>query len=42
MAYMTNAQRAMLKDQGYVAIEDLLDPQRDLDPLIDEYKVILD
>src|SRR5688572_19215087 len=30
------------EDQGYVLIEDLLDPVRDLDPVVREYEAVLE
>lgn len=30
------------KNQGYVVVENVLDPERDLQPVIDEYSIILD
>ena len=42
MAKLTNAQIAQFDEEGYLAIEDVLNPQQDLDPVIEEYSVILD
>jgi phytanoyl-CoA hydroxylase len=42
MAYLSNAQVAQFEEQGYLAVDNLFDPQRDLEPIIEEYKGVLD
>lgn len=42
MTYLTEAQVAQFEAQGYLLVEGLLDPQQDLDPIIEEYKGVLD
>lgn len=42
MAHLTDAQIAQFEEQGYWVVEDLLDPAEDLDPIIEEYKGVLD
>ena len=42
VAKLTNAQIAQFDEEGYLVIEDVLNPQQDLDPVIEEYSVILD
>lgn len=39
---LTQAQVDQFHEEGYLKVEGLLDPQSDLDPIIDEYKVVLD
>lgn len=41
-AAATRVNTEHFKDQGYVLIEDLLDPVRDLDPVVREYESVLD
>lgn len=42
MAYLTTEQRAQFDEEGYAVVEDLFDPERDLDPVIAEYEGVLD
>ena len=42
MAYLTPQQVAQFEEQGYLIVEGLLNPSEDLDPIIDEYKEVLD
>ncbi len=42
MAHLSNAQVALFEEQGYLVVEDLFDPQDDLDPIIEEYKGVLE
>ena len=42
MAYLTAEQVAQFQDEGYLVVDNLLDPERDLDPVIAEYEVVLD
>ncbi len=42
MASLTAAQVAQFERDGYLVIEDLFDPVADLDPIIEEYKGVLD
>lgn len=42
MAALTTEQIARMQHEGYVVVEDLLDPERDLKPIIDEYAGVLD
>ena len=42
MAHLTAAQIAQFHEQGYLIVEDLFDPVEDLDPIIEEYKGVLD
>ena len=42
MAYLSKAQVAQFEEQGYLAVDDLFDPQKDLEPIIEEYKGVLD
>ncbi len=42
MAYLTAEQVAQFEREGYLVVEDLLDPERDLDPIIAEYEGVLD
>ena len=41
MAGLTPQQVAQFEDQGYLVVEQLFDPQADLDPIIEEYKGVL-
>ena len=42
MAHLTEAQVAQFKEEGYLVVEDVLDPEQDLDPVIEEYADVLD
>jgi ectoine hydroxylase-related dioxygenase (phytanoyl-CoA dioxygenase family) len=42
MAYLTAEQVAQFERDGYLVVGDLLDPERDLDPIIAEYEGVLD
>jgi len=42
MASLTEAQVAQFEEEGYLLVEGLLDPAEDLDPVIEEYKGVLD
>ena len=42
MPGLTESQIAQFTDAGYLVIEDVLDPLQDLDPVVEEYTVILD
>lgn len=42
MAFLTQTQVAQFREEGYLVIEDLLDPREDLDPIIAEYTAVLD
>ena len=42
MAHLTQAQVAYFEQQGYLVVEDLFDPEQDLDPVIEEYGSVLD
>jgi ectoine hydroxylase-related dioxygenase (phytanoyl-CoA dioxygenase family) len=42
MTYLTEAQLSQFKEQGYLLVKDVLDPKEDLDPIIEEYKGVLD
>ena len=42
MGALSDAQVAQFEEQGYLALEDVLDPRQDLDPVIEEYSLILD
>jgi len=42
MSLITPAQMTQFEEQGYLLVKGLLDPQRDLDPIIDEYATVLD
>src|SRR3954465_14206999 len=39
---LTSEQIAHFRDEGYVVVEGLLDPERDLTPVIEEYAGVLD
>jgi phytanoyl-CoA hydroxylase len=39
---LTHEQVARFQDEGYLVVEDLLDPVADLDPVIAEYETVLD
>ena len=42
MESLTSEQIAHFRDEGYVVVEGLLDPERDLNPVIEEYAGVLD
>ncbi len=42
MGSLTQAQVEQFRREGYLLVENLFDPAEDLDPLIEEYKVVLD
>jgi phytanoyl-CoA hydroxylase len=42
MAFLTAEQVAQFEEDGYLIVEDLFDPVADLDPIIEEYKGVLD
>jgi len=42
VAYLTGGQVNQFEEQGYVVVEGLLDPEADLDPIIEEYRGVLD
>ncbi|GIV80248.1 MAG: hypothetical protein KatS3mg050_4642 [Litorilinea sp.] len=42
MTFLTQEQVQQFEDQGYLLVEGLLDPVADLDPIIEEYKGVLD
>ena len=42
MTHLTNEQVSQFHKEGYLLIEGLLDPVEDLDPIIEEYKGVLD
>ena len=42
MTYLTPEQVARFQDEGYLVVEDVLDPDRDLTPIIAEYAGVLD
>jgi len=42
MTHLTASQVAQFREQGYLIVENLFDPIKDLDPIIDEYKVVLE
>jgi hypothetical protein len=42
MAGLTDAQRTQFETEGYVVVDNLLDPEQDLDPIIAEYHQVLD
>lgn len=42
MRVLTNAQQQQFRDEGYLVVEDLLDPVGDIQPILDEYAVVLD
>ena len=39
---LTTGQIEQFEEDGYLFIDDLLDPKRDLDPIIDEYETVLE
>jgi hypothetical protein len=42
MAHLSSEQVARFEEQGYLVVEQLFDPVADLDPIIEEYKGVLD
>ena len=42
MAHLTESQVAHFEEQGYLVVEDLFDPEQDIDPVIEEYATVLD
>ncbi len=42
MAFLSKEQVAQFHEQGYLIVENLFDPEKDLDPIIEEYKGVLD
>ena len=42
MAFLSEQQVAQFHRDGYLIVEDLFDPVADIDPIIEEYKVVLD
>ena len=42
MPALTAAQREQFADEGYLVVEDALDPARDIQPVMDEYADVLD
>ncbi len=42
MAFLSEQQIEQFHRDGYLVVEDLFDPEADLDPIIEEYKVVLD
>ncbi|MCB0095868.1 MAG: hypothetical protein KDE46_09120, partial [Caldilineaceae bacterium] len=42
MTYLTQAQIDQFRNEGYLLVEGLLDPVADLDPIIEEYKGVLE
>jgi phytanoyl-CoA hydroxylase len=42
MRVLTAAQRAQFEEEGYLLVEDLLDPVADIRPVLDEYAGVLD
>jgi hypothetical protein len=42
MAHLTPAQVEQFNEQGYLLVEGVFDPEQDLDPIIEEYKDVLD
>jgi ectoine hydroxylase-related dioxygenase (phytanoyl-CoA dioxygenase family) len=42
MSHLTQAQVQQFEGQGYLVVEDLLGPEVDLDPIIEEYEGVLD
>jgi phytanoyl-CoA hydroxylase len=42
MSHLSPEQIAQFEEQGYLVVEQLFDPVADLDPIIDEYKGVLD
>jgi ectoine hydroxylase-related dioxygenase (phytanoyl-CoA dioxygenase family) len=42
MAFLTQEQVEQFNEQGYLIVEDLFDPEADLDPVMEEYAQVLD
>ena len=42
MAMLTESQVSTFKEQGFLAVEDVMDPETVLDPVINEYEGVLD
>ena len=42
MGSLTNEQVAQFEEEGYLVVRGLFDPAEDLDPIIEEYKGVLD
>jgi ectoine hydroxylase-related dioxygenase (phytanoyl-CoA dioxygenase family) len=42
MAYLTKAQVKQFNEEGYLLVEAVFDPEADLDPIIEEYKRVLE
>jgi phytanoyl-CoA hydroxylase len=42
VAHLTEAQVRQFGEEGYLLVEQVLDPETDLDPIIEEYKGVLD
>jgi hypothetical protein len=42
MHVLTAAQREQFESEGYLLVEGLLDPERDIQPVLDEYNAVLD
>ncbi len=42
MAGLTAAQRQQFEEEGYLVVEDVLDPREDVQPVLDEYDGVLD
>ena len=42
MNVLSQQQRRQLDELGYLVVEDVLEPERDIRPLLDEYEVVLD
>ena len=42
MAHLTASQVAHFEEQGYLVVEDLFDPEQDIEPVIEEYATVLD
>ena len=42
MGHLSQEQVEQFNREGYLIVEDLFDPAADIDPIIEEYKVVLD
>ena len=42
MAALTNEQVEQFQREGYLVVENMFDPEADIDPIIEEYKGVLD
>lgn len=42
MAHLADAQVALFEEQGYLVVEELFDPEQDIEPIINEYKGVLE